>query len=159
MLQEALTSSLKILAESFPHGLNPELAKVKLSSGIRPAQLLLMGDGPDHGQTTHLAPALLYQMEHIHSFVLDLGTLYRESGITPEEACTQVFNEARRSIPSVIYVPSIDQLWSLISETVKNIFVSHLAQIEPKVPLLLLATADTVYSNLPDQVITINYNH
>lgn len=91
-------------------------------------------------------------MEHIHAYVLDLATLYRESGITAEEACTQVFNEARRNIPSVIYVPSIDQLWNLISETVKNIFVAHLTQIDPKIPLLLLATSDTIFIDLPDQV-------
>lgn len=91
-------------------------------------------------------------MEHIHAYVLDLATLYRESGITPEEACTQVFTEARRNVPSVIYVPTIDQLWHLMSETVKNIFVSHLQQIDPKIPLLLLATADTIFWDLPIQV-------
>lgn len=126
--------------------------RVKVSSGIKPAQLLLFGDGPDHGQTTHLAPAILYQMEHIPAYVLDLATLYRESGITPEEVCTQVFNEARRNIPSVIYVPSIDQLWNLISETIRTIFLSLLTQIDPKVPLLLLATADTCFSELPIEV-------
>lgn len=127
--------------------------RVKLSAGIRPAQLLVLGDGSQHGQTSHLAPALLYHMEHINAYVLDLTTLYRESGISPEEACTQVFNEARRNVPSVIYIPSIDQFWTLISETVKSIFLSHLTQLDPNIPLLLLATADTVFSNLPAQVI------
>lgn len=126
--------------------------RVKLSAAVKPAQLLLVGDGPEHGQTLHLAPALLYHMEHIHAYVLDLTTLYRESGIGPEEACTQVFNEARRNVPSVIYVPSIDQLWALISETVKAIFLSHLVQLDPNVPILLLATADTAFRNLPEQV-------
>lgn len=91
-------------------------------------------------------------MEHIHAYVLDLTTLYRESGITPEEACTQVFNEARRNIPSVIYVPSIDQLWTLIPETVKAIFLSHLTQLDPNIPVLLLATADALFNELPEQV-------
>lgn len=63
---------------------------MKLAAGVRPAQLLLVGDGPEHGQTLHLAPAVLYQMEHIHSYILDLATLFRESGISPEEACVQV---------------------------------------------------------------------
>lgn len=57
---------------------------------MKPAQLLLVGDGPDHGQTLHLAPAVLYHMEHIHSYILDLATLYHESGISAEEACVQV---------------------------------------------------------------------
>lgn len=172
LLQDPLTNALKILEQSFPHGLNPSLAKyvlfvfcvcvfselffflerVKLSSGLKPAQLLLLADGPEHGQTTHLAPALLYQMEHIHAYVLDLATLYRESGISPEEACSQVFNEARRNIPSVIYLPSIDQLWSLLSETIRNIFLVHLMQIDPQIPLLLLATANCGFNELPSQV-------
>lgn len=125
---------------------------MKLSSGIKPAHLLLLGDGPEHGQTTHLAPALLYRMEHIHAYVLDLATLYRESGISPEEACTQVFTEARRNIPSVVYVPSIDQFWNLTSETVRNIFMVHLSQIDPQIPLLLLATANCGFTDLPVQV-------
>lgn len=126
--------------------------RVKLSPSVKPAQLLLIGDGPEHGQTSHLAPAVLHHMEHIHAYILDLTTLYRESGISIEEACTQVFNEARRNIPSVIYIPSIDQFWALISETVKAIFLSHLAQMESNIPILLLATSDTLFNKLPDQV-------
>lgn len=64
---------------------------MKLSAGIRPAQLLVYGDSPDHGQTTHLAPAILYDMEHIHSHVLDLAKLYSDSVRSPEEACVQVW--------------------------------------------------------------------
>jgi hypothetical protein len=64
--------------------------RVKLSANIRPAQLLLLGDGPDCGQTLHLAPAILYKMEHIHAYMLDLATLFKETGRSPEETCIQV---------------------------------------------------------------------
>lgn len=64
----------------------------------------------------------------------------------------QVFNEARRNVPSVIYIPSIDQLWSLISETVRAIFIAQINQLDPNIPVLLLATADTIFNNLPEQV-------
>lgn len=64
----------------------------------------------------------------------------------------QVFNEARRNVPSVIYIPSIDQLWSLISDTVRAIFIAQLNQLDPNIPVLLLATADTIFNNLPEQV-------
>lgn len=63
---------------------------MKLSAGVRPAQLLLLGDGPQHGQTLHLAPAILHHMEHIHAHVLDLAMLHRETARSPEEACLQV---------------------------------------------------------------------
>lgn len=59
---------------------------------MRPAQLLITGDGPEHGQTLHLAPAVLYKMEHIHSYLLDLPMLFRETGRAPEEACIQVWD-------------------------------------------------------------------
>ncbi|GJQ79234.1 hypothetical protein Trydic_g5478 [Trypoxylus dichotomus] len=152
LLENALRDVLSILDKTFPHGVNPHLAKVRLSSSIKPAQLLLVGDSSDHGQTTHLAPAILYDMEHIHAHILDLTTLYSNSSVSPEEACVQVFHEVRRNVPSVLYIPSIDQWWSLISDTVKMIFLSQLSQLDPNSPILLLATANAVYSNLPPQI-------
>jgi SpoVK/Ycf46/Vps4 family AAA+-type ATPase len=123
-----------------------------LSANIRPAQLLLLGDGPDCGQTLHLAPAILYKMEHIHAYMLDLATLFKETGRSPEETCIQVFNEARRNVPSVIYIPNIDNWWDLVSETVKAILDAQLSHLDPNIPILLLATADTTYDNLPAEV-------
>jgi len=67
-----------------------KLSRVKLSTNLKPAQLLLAGDGPEHGQTTYVAPALLFRMEHIHSYCLDITSLFREPGRSPEEACIQV---------------------------------------------------------------------
>lgn len=64
--------------------------RVKLSAAVRPAQMLLLGDGPRHGQTIHLAPAILHEMEHVHAYILDLAMLYRETSRSPEEACLQV---------------------------------------------------------------------
>ncbi|RZB40407.1 Bromodomain and/or AAA domain containing protein, partial [Asbolus verrucosus] len=125
---------------------------VKLSPNIRPAQLLLLGESPDCGQTLHLAPAILYKMEHIHAYILDLATLFKETGRSAEETCIQVFNEARRNVPSVIYIPNIDNWWSLVNETVKAILDSQLSQLDPNIPILLLATADTTYDNLPDEI-------
>lgn len=127
-----------------------------MSAGLRPAQLILVGDGTQHGQTLHLAPALLHQMEHINAHRLDLATLHRQSARSPEEACVQVFHEARRNLPSIIYVPNIDEMWMLVSETVKAIFLSQLTHLDPNVPILILATANTVFSNLPLQVRVLN---
>ncbi|XP_063905378.1 ATPase family AAA domain-containing protein 2-like [Zophobas morio] len=152
LLSDAVKNVFEILAQSFPHALNPTLSKVKLSPNMRPAQLLLLGESPDCGQTLHLAPAVLYKMEHIHSYMLDLATLYKETGRSAEEALIQVFSEARRNVPSVIYIPNIDNWWSLVSETVKSILDAQLSQLDPNIPILLLATADTTYDNLPDEI-------
>ncbi|KAF7283951.1 hypothetical protein GWI33_022776 [Rhynchophorus ferrugineus] len=156
ILQPILGSVIKdvlgVLETSFPHGFNPLLAKVKLSASIRPAQLLITGDGAEHGQTNHVAPAILFKMEHIHSYMLDLTTLFREPGRTAEDACIQVFNEAKRNLPSIIYIPSIDHWWDLVSETVRAILLSQLASVDPNIPLLFLTTSDIVYDNLPEQL-------
>lgn len=65
---------------------------MKLSAAVRPAQLLLAGEGPENGQTSHLAPAILFAMEHVHAYMLDLTTLYRNSSSSAEESCIQVSN-------------------------------------------------------------------
>ncbi|XP_023313118.1 ATPase family AAA domain-containing protein 2 isoform X1 [Anoplophora glabripennis] len=152
ILQRPLESTFSILEQTFPHGLNATLAKVKLSPNVRPAQLLITGDGPEHGQTLHLAPAILFRMEHIHSYLLDLPMLFRETGRSPEEACIQVFNEARRNVPSIVYIPSIDQWWELVAETVRAILIAQLQQLDPNIPILFLATADRLYKDLPSEL-------
>ena len=50
------------------------------------------------GQSTHVAPALLYSMEHLKVYVLDLPSLFGVSARMPEEACSQV-----RGLPPTIY--------------------------------------------------------
>lgn len=152
LLEEPMEEILNVLGRSFPHGTNPALAKVKLSAGFKPAQLLISGDGADHGQTSYLAPALLQYMEHIHAHSLDMAALHRLSGITPEEACIQVFQEAKRTVPSVIYIPRLNSFWELANKTVQAIFVSQVTNMDPNLPILILATSDVTYSALDIQV-------
>lgn len=64
--------------------------RVKLSPNVLPAQFLISGNGANHGQTRHLAPAILYEMEHIRSYLMDLSTLHQETGRSAEETCIQV---------------------------------------------------------------------
>lgn len=46
-------------------------------------------------------------MERLPVHRLDLTTLYGLTARNPEEACVQVFQEARRNVPSVIYLPLV----------------------------------------------------
>lgn len=157
LLRKPLDTVLMLFRETFPHGLDPALANVKVcvQGGMQTAQLLLTGDSQAQGQSIYLAPAVLFQMEHVNTFTLDLATLYKESGRTAEEACVEIFNEARRNVPSVVYVPSIEQWWSLVGETVRAIFLSQLSQLDPGIPVLLLATANVEYKELPEQIASI----
>lgn len=65
---------------------------------------------------------------------------------------SQIFQEARRNLPSIIYVPAIAQWWNLVPETLHAVFLSHLCKLDPSAPILLIATADIPYHNLPQEV-------
>lgn len=65
----------------------------------------------------------------------------------------KVFNEARRNVPSIIYLPSICVWWTLVTDTVKAILITQLSQLPPNIPILFLTTADTSYESLSPDVI------
>ncbi|KAK7907174.1 hypothetical protein WMY93_015786 [Mugilogobius chulae] len=113
---------------------------------------LLLAGPSGSGQSSHLAPALLHHLDKLPVHRLDLPTLYSVSAKTPEESCAQVFREACRSVPSVVFMPHISEWWETVSDTVKSTFLSLLQDVPSFSPVLLLATADTQYSQLSDEV-------
>uniref|UniRef100_A0A8C9X9Z6 ATPase family AAA domain-containing protein 2 n=1 Tax=Sander lucioperca TaxID=283035 RepID=A0A8C9X9Z6_SANLU len=117
-------------------------------------RLLLTGP-PGSGQSSHLAPALLHRLDKLPVHLLDLPTLYSVSAKTPEESCAQVFREARRSVPSVVFMPHISEWWEIVSDTVKSTFLTLLHDVPSFSPVLILATAETHYSQLSDEVRSI----
>ncbi|XP_067215423.1 ATPase family AAA domain-containing protein 2-like isoform X1 [Linepithema humile] len=136
----------------FPQGVNPAMAKVRNAKGIHRPRLLISGGNLSEGQGPNLAQALLYCMEHLPVQVLDVSTLFAESARSPEETCVQVFNEAARNVPSIIYIRSIDQWWPLVPETVKAVFLCRIAALDPSLPILIIATSDATYQDLPNQL-------
>ncbi|KAF5908528.1 ATPase family AAA domain-containing protein 2B [Clarias magur] len=119
-------------------------------TSYRPRLLLTGPQGS--GQSTHLAPALLHHLNKFTVHRLDLPTLYSVSAKTPEESCAQVFREAQRSVPSIIYMPHISDWWEAISDTVKSTFLTLLQDVPSFTPLLILATAEISYQQLPEEV-------
>ncbi|XP_060773730.1 ATPase family AAA domain-containing protein 2B isoform X3 [Neoarius graeffei] len=119
-------------------------------TSYRPRLLLTGPQGS--GQTTHLAPALLHHLNKFTVHRLDLPTLYSVSAKTPEESCAQVFREAQRSVPSVIYMPHVSDWWEAISDTVKSTFLTLLQDVPSFTPLLILATAEISHQQLPEEV-------
>lgn len=61
---------------------------------------------------------------------------------------TQIFREAKRLAPSVVYVPQISSWWDIVPGTVHATFLSILSSLPPDLPLLLLATAECPWSDL-----------
>uniref|UniRef100_A0A668A6G1 ATPase family AAA domain-containing protein 2 n=1 Tax=Myripristis murdjan TaxID=586833 RepID=A0A668A6G1_9TELE len=113
---------------------------------------LLLAGAPGSGQSSHLAPALLHHLDKLPVHRLDLPTLYSVSAKTPEESCAQVFREARRSVPSVVFMPHISEWWEAVSDTVKSTFLTLLQDVPSFCPVLILATAETHYAQLSDEV-------
>ena len=126
--------------------------RVKIAKGIHRPRLLISGGPMAQGQGPRLAQALIYRMEHLPVQILDVSTLFAESARSPEETCVQVFSEAARNVPSIIYIRSIDQWWPLVPETVKAVFLCRIAALDPPLPILILATSDTSYKDLPIQL-------
>uniref|UniRef100_A0A673BCZ6 ATPase family AAA domain containing 2B n=1 Tax=Sphaeramia orbicularis TaxID=375764 RepID=A0A673BCZ6_9TELE len=116
---------------------------------------LLLAGSPGSGQSSHLAPALLHHLDKLPVHRLDLPTLYSISAKTPEESCAQVFREACRSVPSVVFMPHISEWWETVSDTVKSTFLTLLQDVPSFSPVLILATAETHYSQLSDEVKTM----
>nr|XP_033792234.1 ATPase family AAA domain-containing protein 2B isoform X2 [Geotrypetes seraphini] len=114
-------------------------------------RLLLSGE-KGSGQTSHLAPALLHTLEKFSVHRLDLPALYSVSAKTPEESCAQIFREARRTVPSVVYMPHVGDWWEAVSETVRATFLTLLQDIPSFSPIFFLSTSETMYSELPEEV-------
>lgn len=104
------------------------------------------------GQSSHLAPALLHDMEKYAVHTLDLAVLYGVSTTSPEETCAMLFREARRTAPSILYIPHIDQWWESVGETLRATFISLLQDIPSFTPILLLATCDVLQNELAEEV-------
>lgn len=51
-------------------------------------RIMLCGDDDSH--TRHLGPALLHNLEHLPCHILDVTTLFEETGKAAEEAIIQV---------------------------------------------------------------------
>uniref|UniRef100_A0A8C7QF48 ATPase family AAA domain-containing protein 2 n=1 Tax=Oncorhynchus mykiss TaxID=8022 RepID=A0A8C7QF48_ONCMY len=115
-------------------------------------RLLLVGR-PGAGQSSHLAPAVLHALEKFTVYTLDMAVLFGVSCTSPEEACAQVFCEAKRTSPSILYIPHIQQWWDTVGLTLKATFLSLLQDIPSFSPIMLLATSNVAHHDLADETL------
>ena len=94
------------------------------------------------GHTDHLTPALLHACEDIPVKLLDLAVLLGSISQSPEEACIQVFREARRVLPCIVYVPRVGAVWEVMSPSFQAMFKAMVNSLPHDQSILLLATAD-----------------
>ncbi|KAL4075483.1 AAA-domain-containing protein [Scleroderma citrinum] len=115
----------------------------------RPRLLLHGVSGMGQG---YVGAAVLHFLEGYHVQSLDLGTLMGDSTRTPEAAVVQLFVEARRHQPSVLYIPALSSWSAALSETVRSTVRAMLDSLGPTDPILLLAVSDAPFSSLPRDV-------
>lgn len=95
------------------------------------------------GQSEHVAPAMLHQLERFPVHVLDLPSMH------DPETCSRVFKELRRSRPNVLFVPHLHSWTDAVHESFQASFLALLRDLEPSAPTLLLATCDIPHNQLP----------
>jgi len=118
----------------------------QLGSYYRP-RLLIKGR-PQQGLTTYVGPAILHAFETLPCHKLDITTLFSNAARSPEEALFHVIHEARRTVPSILYIPHFMKLWrnvmTGIHATLREALIALLSDIPPTAPLLILAIAEDV---------------
>uniref|UniRef100_A0AAQ5Y498 ATPase family AAA domain-containing protein 2 n=1 Tax=Amphiprion ocellaris TaxID=80972 RepID=A0AAQ5Y498_AMPOC len=113
---------------------------------------LLLEGRPGSGQSSHLAPAVLHALEKFTVYTLDMAMLFGASATAPEETCAQIFVEAKRTSPSILYIPHIGQWWETVGPALRATFLSLLSSIPAFSPILLLATCNLHYDQLSMEV-------
>ncbi|CAB1320954.1 unnamed protein product, partial [Coregonus sp. 'balchen'] len=116
---------------------------------------LLLAGRPGAGQSSHLAPAVLHALEKFTVYTLDMAVLFGVSCTSPEEACAQVFCEAKRTSPSILYIPHIQQWWDTVGLALKATFLTLLQDIPSFSPIMLLATSNVAHHDLADEIQTL----
>uniref|UniRef100_A0A674BVS1 ATPase family AAA domain-containing protein 2 n=1 Tax=Salmo trutta TaxID=8032 RepID=A0A674BVS1_SALTR len=120
---------------------------------------LLLAGRPGSGQSSHLAPAVLHALEKFTVYTLDMAVLFGVSTTSPEEACAQVLHacpykhcSAKRTSPSILYIPHIQRWWDTVGSALRATFLSLLQDIPSFSPILLLATCNVPHSSLFPEV-------
>ncbi|KAF2438893.1 AAA-domain-containing protein [Karstenula rhodostoma CBS 690.94] len=90
----------------------------------------------------YLSAALLSKIEGLHVQSFDLPTIYEDSTRPPEQAIIQLFNEAKRHKPSVIYIPAVDIWYESLPEAALKMFHMMLRDIQANEPVLLLGVME-----------------
>ncbi|CAN8295390.1 unnamed protein product [Cochlearia groenlandica] len=161
-LHQHLLKSMSLISDIFPSSVvSSELTKLSmLSFGsaislvYRPRLLLLGGEGVG---LDHLGPAILHELEKFPIHSLGLPSLLSDPGAkTPEEALVHIFSEARRTTPSILYIPMFNNWWENAHEQLRAVFLTLLEELPSNLPILLLATSYGELSDMEEQSVFDN---
>nr|ASZ84551.1 putative BRAT1 [Cupressus gigantea] len=116
----------------FPYGSSIPLV-------YRPRLLLC---GKEGAGLDHIGPAVLHELEKFPVHSLGLPSLLSDpSAKTPEEALVHIVGEARRTSPSILYLPQLQLWWETAHELLRAVLLTILDELPSDLPVLLLATS------------------
>ncbi|QHN94900.1 ATPase family AAA domain-containing protein At1g05910 [Arachis ipaensis] len=119
----------------------------------RPRLLLCGSEGTG---LDHLGPAVLHELEKFPVFSLGISVLVSDSSaITPEEALIRIFNEARRTTPSILYLPQFDVWWETAHEQLRAVLLTLLEELPSDLPILLFGTSSVQLAEVKEVPISV----
>ncbi|GAB4842954.1 hypothetical protein Ancab_012932 [Ancistrocladus abbreviatus] len=146
-LQRHLQKAMACMEDIFPPlAVSSDMMKLSmLSYGsnipfvYRPRFLLYGSEGVG---LDHLGPAILHELEKFPVHSLGLPSLLSDpSAKTPEEAMVHVFGEARRTTPSILYLPKFHLWWENAHDQLRAVLLTLLEELPSDLPILLLGTS------------------
>ncbi|XP_043921860.1 uncharacterized protein LOC122797128 [Protopterus annectens] len=88
--------------------------------------------------------------KHLNALATDLSALEQQlikkkhKNVTETfQIMTEAFHTAKRTVPSILYIPGIDYFWKSAAPRLQSLFIRLVRDIDPSLPLLLLATCDS----------------
>uniref|UniRef100_A0A2A4K6L4 Bromo domain-containing protein n=1 Tax=Heliothis virescens TaxID=7102 RepID=A0A2A4K6L4_HELVI len=140
LLQAQVQAAYSLLQNVFPLTSVTErrICEPSLSQSV----LLITGSCAE----THVAPALLAQLEHCTVKELSMSTLHSAHTFTQEQALISVFSECRRADRGcVLFIRDVALVWATLSTLLRQLCRARAAGDNT----LLLATADCPHDQLP----------
>ncbi|KAG8050547.1 hypothetical protein GUJ93_ZPchr0009g362 [Zizania palustris] len=155
-LKRHLEKIMERIADIFPFLSSLDVSKfsaISYGSSIplvyRPR--LLMCGGESVG-LDHVGPAVLHELEKFSVHSLGLPSLLSDpSAKTPEEALVHIFGEARRTTPSILYLPQFHLWWETAHEPLKAVLLSLLNELPSNLSVLLLGTSSVAFDDLEEE--------
>ncbi|KAL4402206.1 TAT-binding protein-like protein 7, AAA ATPase [Malassezia pachydermatis] len=99
-----------------------------------------------------VAEAVLHALEGYHIVTLTAAQLLGDSTQTPESILVQQFQEAKRLMPSVVYVPDVDRWPLLLTDQVREVVGALLHGLQASDAMMLFATSEVPWTELPHDI-------
>ncbi|GLJ11480.1 hypothetical protein SUGI_0168500 [Cryptomeria japonica] len=119
----------------------------------RPRLLLC---GKEGAGLDHIGPAVLHELERFPVHCLGLPSLLSDPNArTPKEALVHIVGEARRTTPSILYLPQLQLWWETAHDQLRAVLLSILEELPSDLPLLLLATSSVPSDELDGEAASL----